>query len=355
MVLLLMAAGAWEVVGRSAGTVTPLKFGAAAWAVASGGSISAGAPPPSDEELLKIAYRPLPYLNYGLKPNWTRSSDKPNAPKKTSNSLGFRGREVVVPKPEGRYRIACLGGSTTYDDGIGDDDAYPLKLEQALRAALPGRDIEVVNCGVPSYTSAETLANLSFRVLDLQPDALVLYEGINDWRVRPYKNFDGAYFHYRKVWDGTTKSYESEKSGELAGGINPFIQHRTPPDNGNGLENSKRNGPWTFQRNIQSICGIAKAHGVSVVLVSNVTADSDPYMPPADFAAMVAGIAEHNGVVRDVAQAQGALFVDLAAAWPHGAAIPQGGLFVDAVHNNPRGAQLKARIIADALLKDLLK
>ena len=47
--------------------------------------------------------------------------------------------------------------------------------------------------------------------------------------------------------------------------------------------------------------------------------------------------------------------LDLAAAWPHGAEIPQGGLFVDAVHNNPRGAQLKARIIADALLKDLLK
>jgi hypothetical protein len=47
--------------------------------------------------------------------------------------------------------------------------------------------------------------------------------------------------------------------------------------------------------------------------------------------------------------------VDLAAAWPHGAAIPRDGLFVDAVHNNPAGAQLKARIIADALLKDLLK
>ena len=352
VVLIVLALVAWEIVGRSSGeyTLTPVRLAEATLKAAKQGV------PPSEEALKLVAYEPLPYVNYGLKPNWTRTSTKADAPKKTSNSLGFRGREVEQPKPAGRYRIACLGGSTTYDDGVGDDDTYPLKLEGFLRAALPDRDLDVVNCGVPSYTSAEDLANFAFRVLDLKPDAIVVYQGINDWRTRPYRNFDGAYFHFRKIWDGGLGKW-SRGGDDLAGdfNINQLIQHDKPAENGNGLENARRNGTWVFQRNIESLCGMAKAHGVRVALVSNVTADSDPYMPPADFAGMVAGIAEFNGVLRDVAQEQGAQFVDLAAAWPHGAAVPQGGLFTDAVHNNPRGAQLKARIIADALLKELLK
>jgi lysophospholipase L1-like esterase len=348
--LALLALGVWEIVGRVAmpGAVTPLKFAGAAWTVAGGGSV-AGAGAPSDEAMKTIAYRPLPYLNYGLKPNWTRTNpDKPDAPVKTSNSLGFRGREVEQPKPAGRYRIACLGGSTTYDDGVGDAETYPLKLEEFLRAARPDLDIEVVNCGVPSYTTAESVPNLAFRVLDLQPDAIVLYEGINDWRVRPYKNFDPAYFHYRKVWDGGTQHWETGE-GEMVGGINPLIQYRLPSDNGNAAENSKRNGPGAFKRNLQTMCGIAAAHGVKAVLVTNVAADTSAYSPPEQYKNFLAGLAEHNGVVKDVAQEQGALLVDLAASYPHGEV-----LFTDDVHNNPRGSEIKARIIADVLAKDLL-
>jgi lysophospholipase L1-like esterase len=66
-------------------------------------------------------------------------------------------------------------------------------------------------------------------------------------------------------------------------------------------------------------------------------------------------MAETNGVIREVCQQTGALFVDLDAAYPKGAAVPPGGLFIDPVHNNPAGAQIKARIIADAMLKGLLK
>jgi lysophospholipase L1-like esterase len=347
----LLGLAAWEVVGRVAlpGSVTPLSFAGAAWSVASGHSASlGGAPPPTDEQMQRIAYRPLPYVNYGLKPDWTRTDPRhPDAPVKSSNSLGFRGREVESPKPAGRYRIACLGGSTTYDDAVGDADTYPVKLEQFLRAARPQLDIEVVNCGVPSYTSAESLANLAFRVLDLQPDAIVLYEGINDWRVRPYRNFDGAYFHYRKVWDGSARSWQAGGDGEMAGGINPLIQYPMPEGNGDGAENARRNGPWAFQRNLQSMCGIAKAHGVKVVLVSNVIDDNNEYVRKEP--SFVRGIAEHNGVVRDVAAEQGALFVDLAAVYPR-----DEQLFVDPVHNNPRGSEIKARLIADALVKDLL-
>jgi lysophospholipase L1-like esterase len=348
--LVVLVSGALEVTGRMTGLppVTPLRFVQAAWAVAAGGPLpGVGAPPPTDEELVKLVrFRALPYVNFALKPHWTRTG----ALVQVTNSLGLRGREVQVPKPSGRYRIACLGGSTTYDDAVADADAYPLQLERFLQEALPQRDIEVVNAGQPNYTTAENIAHLALRVLDLQPDALVLYEGINDWRPRIYRNFDPAYFHFRKLWDGDAEDWATGE-GEMAGGINPLVQHNPPVPNGNGLDNAKRNGPGAFRRNLVTLAGIARAHGIAVVMVSNTVDEQNPHTP----SDLLEGMAEHNRVIRDVCAGHGAQFIDLDAAYPKGADVPAGGLFADPVHNNPAGSLLKARIIADGLLAGLLK
>jgi lysophospholipase L1-like esterase len=76
----------------------------------------------------------------------------------------------------------------------------------------------------------------------------------------------------------------------------------------------------------------------------------DPTVP-----IFLACMVETNQVVRQVCEETDSLFVDLDASWPKGAQAPPGRLFVDPVHNNPAGAQIKARIIADAMLKGLLK
>jgi lysophospholipase L1-like esterase len=340
--LFLLALVCWEVLGRVTPLVpvTPLAFGRAAWKVAT-------QVPPNAEELAKNAYRPLPYVMYGLKPSWERPARKLGdqmMPASRSNSLGFRGEEIESPKPAGRYRIICLGGSTTYSDTVGDDETYPVLLEQELRKARPDRDIEVINAGVPSYTTAETLPNLAFRCLDLQPDAIVLYEGINDFRTRNYANYDNAYFHYRKVWNGTVETWEKGE-GELQG-INAFIQNKPPENNGSPIANIKRAGTYAFRRNLVSIAGIAKAHGVKVVLVSCTYDAANEYM--LKLPEFGAGIQEHNQVVKAVAQEQGALFIDMAASFT-GA-----GQFADAVHMNPAGSRQMARRIAEGLLQGLL-
>jgi len=40
--------------------------------------------------------------------------------KQMINSLGFRGKETTVEKPDHVFRIVCLGGSTTF--GLGEPD-----------------------------------------------------------------------------------------------------------------------------------------------------------------------------------------------------------------------------------------
>ncbi|MEC4888435.1 MAG: GDSL-type esterase/lipase family protein [Nitrospira sp.] len=98
------------------------------------------------------------------------------------NSLGFRGPEIAMPKPKGVFRIFALGESTTFGwKGVrSHDEAWPALLEAKLRAAYPDRTFEVVNAGVPGYTSIEQRINFMLRVSHLEPDAILIYHGNND-------------------------------------------------------------------------------------------------------------------------------------------------------------------------------
>lgn len=282
-----------------------------------------------------LAFRPMPYVMYGLKPDFQRRGSLA----KTSNSLGFRGPEVAVPKPAGTYRIVCLGGSTTYSNLVGDADTYPLRLQEILRERHPELDIEVVNAGVESYTTAESINNLAFRCLDLEPDAIVVYHACNDYRPRRYANFDDAYLHYRKPWDGSTDDYEN-LGGDL-GGINFFIQHPSPDDNGSEPGNIARAGTRAYERNLKTLAGIAAVHGIQPLFVTMAT--SKKHSDAAD-PSMYAGILEMNAAMKSVCDEIGVPCLDLAADFPTGDDI-----MLDAVHMSPEGCRLKAEVIADEL------
>jgi hypothetical protein len=53
------------------------------------------------------------------------------------NSHGFRGPEILVPKPPGTIRLAFLGSSTTYDLYVGNASTWPHLVTQAIQAAYP--------------------------------------------------------------------------------------------------------------------------------------------------------------------------------------------------------------------------
>lgn len=97
------------------------------------------------------------------------------------NALGFRGREIAVPKPPGVFRIVCLGGSTTYSDAVArPEESFPAEMAAFLRTATGNHGVEVVNAGIAGATSAEVVQTVAFRVWRLDPDVLLLHTGIND-------------------------------------------------------------------------------------------------------------------------------------------------------------------------------
>ena len=79
-----------------------------------------------------------------------------------NNALGLNDEEFEVPKPPGRFRILALGDSFTYGLVPYPDNVMTL-LEARLRAACPGRDLDLLNfgiggAGVRDYRTIATLA-----------------------------------------------------------------------------------------------------------------------------------------------------------------------------------------------------
>jgi len=97
------------------------------------------------------------------------------------NSLGFRGDDFERRKPPHTVRIAALGASTTFCAEVSDNHkTWPHRLQEKLVEAYPGVKFEVVNTAVGGYTAAENLRNLTYRVLPLEPDLAIYYEGNNE-------------------------------------------------------------------------------------------------------------------------------------------------------------------------------
>ena len=97
------------------------------------------------------------------------------------NNVGFRDRDV--PPKDDKYRIAVVGDSFTWGQGVEESDRFSDLIEQAL-----GPGYEVFNFGRPGNNMPEHLQVLT-QALDTHPDFVLLQLYINDWEtasmVRP--------------------------------------------------------------------------------------------------------------------------------------------------------------------------
>jgi acyl-CoA thioesterase-1 len=84
---------------------------------------------------------------------------------------------AVVPAKAATVTILALGDSLTAGYGLPPDDAFPVKLEAALKAK--GHDVRVVNAGVSGDTSAAGRDRLDWVLTD-DVDAVIVELGAND-------------------------------------------------------------------------------------------------------------------------------------------------------------------------------
>ncbi len=108
------------------------------------------------------------------------------------NALGFRGKKMqTVKKPPGTYRIFFLGASTTENQCLPEEKTFAGVVQARLDAALPnGPNVEVANCGVTGYGIARSLSLIEHRILNLEPDLIIVLDVENDLMTSLDERFD---------------------------------------------------------------------------------------------------------------------------------------------------------------------
>jgi len=299
---------------------------------------------PGDLPLERTKYLPHPYLCYALNPAY-RSEDGLNR----HDALGFRGAEVQLVEPAGTYRIVCVGGSTVYDTEIADwRAAFPAQLEACLRERGHA-EVEVINGGVGGYTSFETLVDLALRVLELQPDLVLIYQNTND--VHAHLMPAGAYrldnTGYRHAWTEREPWWDHSLILRWLGvqwGYSPrnTLEEHSRLEHDEGRDFAAclaANAPRWFERNTEEMIQLARARGAAVMLSSFATCPArGGYAAEAHYRT---GFAENDEAQRGLARRLDVPFYEFAAEMPLDLA-----LWDDGVHNTAAGARRKAELFA---------
>jgi lysophospholipase L1-like esterase len=251
------------------------------------------------------------------------------------NHLGVRGAEVALPKGVGTRRIVCFGDSITFGFGVGDDETYPVALEQSLG---PGKN-EVINAGVTGYSSYQALG-LARRLLPrLQADAALLLIGWNDGNHRPvddleYERRIVAVRHVER-WADEIYLYRGMKALYLRATVLQGLE-RTK-----GAPKTHRVNASQYQQNLEAFVRLCRAQGATPFFVSlphRRRKGEDPPDPT------------YPAVLTETSRKLGARLLDVGELAAEAApASGNDAYFLDPLHLTPEGNHLLGKALARQL------
>ena len=96
------------------------------------------------------------------------------------NEYGFRGEDFSETKSPNTFRIFAVGGSTTFGNGVYDEETYPYMLQKKFDSLDLGINIEVINTGFGGAWSKTEIDLIKNKLLGYDPDLIIVYDGWND-------------------------------------------------------------------------------------------------------------------------------------------------------------------------------
>lgn len=270
----------------------------------------------------------------------------------STNAQGLRYPGPVGRKRAGTMRIVCVGDSVTfgyrvplvhprrpdaYDPG---EQAYPALIERRLRAANPGRRIEVVPLAAPGYSSHQGLAWLRREIGWLEPDVVTACFGWNDISPRARPDRVAMPLDWWHV-TGRRLVASSQALGHVSlalRGRPPAAPIVAPPPHA-----------WTmrvpqpeFVANLLEMARLAQRQGARPLLIGPVYRDRESYPPEGDY------IALHRAALRAAARGAGLAYVEVPELTEAG--FPGNRrLFSEHIHPNAEGHRLIAHAVVEAL------
>lgn len=264
------------------------------------------------------------------------------------NRDGFRGPRTPREKPADGLRIVALGNSCTFGWGVDYKQAWTSRLADILSRELQ-RPVQVINAGVPGYSSHQGRILLEKELLDYDPDLLLVMFGFNDhfaagkgipdhkqeapadWildlhnLVSPFK----LYQFMRTVVLSLSESEEEVRLDDVG------RVRRVPVDQ--------------FYQNLRSIAQTARSHDIEVIYLVPPVASLEDYFAGATSSAFHSMHAVYQKEVRRLGRRDRLPVIDLQESFDSYENLYDDAR-ADPVHFNIRGHEVAARTIARALL-----
>lgn len=134
------------------------------------------------------------------------------------NNQGLRGEDFETIKTVGTWRILCLGDSRTFGYCVKQDECYPARIAALWREKYPGIRLEVLNAGMPGYSSYQGRRYLETRGVRFQPNIVTVAFDFNDRRfVLTPDQADGA-ARFQRAAAALRRRYRLRFSYALLGG-----------------------------------------------------------------------------------------------------------------------------------------
>jgi Flp pilus assembly protein TadD len=231
----------------------------------------------------------------------------------------FNYQEFLEKKPANGFRFFTMGGSSAYGFPWGASVAFTHVLGKALEGTFPQRRIEAINAAAMSYGSAR-LRILAGELLDYAPDALIVFEGHNEFierrmrqqleRVPQLRPLQSVLFRSR-VYSAMSRLYGKLRSGPRpedkgagAKSAGELLGLDVIRDTGVAVDDRDRaEARRAFTENLRAIAETARAKGTLLVLCT-VPCNLSGWAPDQSVFPAGMGLDARRDVLRRLAEAR---------------------------------------------------
>ena len=179
------------------------------------------------------------------------------------NKRGFRGPDFEDNTQPGTYRIVCLGDSCMFGFGVDDEDTFPATLKAELEAHCPACRFEVINMGLPGYSSRQRIELAKRWIARLSPKMVIIAYGTNDWWHREMTD-DEAMQQARTSGAALGRFMRRFALGKF---MSSLLTKKAATENKNAILPS-RVSKTECEENIGAIAQLASQHGAKVMLAN---------------------------------------------------------------------------------------
>lgn len=263
-----------------------------------------------------------------------------------TDRYGFRSSEVSREKPDDVYRIAILGDSIAFGRTLPQNQIFSEVLKANMNAGEYKKKVEVINASLAGRDTWEEYAILKHRVIDLDPDLVVLQICLNDHIRLPFPKKDSllgvfgerswySYSSLLSLLDKKVKGFRAlhvkwiKKLGlDRRSTERVILDHYIDPEQMLGVEDH-----WDDWSSILlEIHNLSKASGAETLFIIFPLAHQ-----------IKLGMTETMPILTEFLQQNGISFLDMIGPFSREKKIP----LSDYTHPNKKGHSIVARFIED--------